>query len=252
MQSVRPVGAVRERESVEVVEVAVSSAAGGSGTLFANATDSTSVTLRNIGDWSFEFRVDAGNWTRLELRNSIEFQVSLATTSIRLRKCAFCNDGLAQLQIESLTGTYEVDGRVVDLGGDASGPVAFEDLTDAASVDLPTVNAPLAAALASVSGGGLSTFIATVSTDTTLGASHYTVLVDASAGNVVITLPTAASAFSGGIGKVFNVKKIDNSVNTVTVDGNGAETIDGAAAQVVTTRYSSMTLQSNGTFWSLT
>ncbi len=94
-----------------------------------------------------------------------------------------------------------------------------------------------------------ASYIASISTDTTLSAAHHTVLVDATAGNVVITLPTAASAFSGGIGRVYNVKKVDASANTVTVDGSGAETIDGAATQVLTDQYQSMTIQSNGTSW---
>lgn len=96
---------------------------------------------------------------------------------------------------------------------------------------------------------GLLAYITSVTADTTLGALHYTVLVDATAGDVVITLPTAASAFSGGVGRVYNVKKTDVSVNTVTVDGDAAETIDGAATQVLTDQYQAMTIQSDGTSW---
>jgi predicted RecA/RadA family phage recombinase len=99
---------------------------------------------------------------------------------------------------------------------------------------------------------GVLTYITSVAIDTTLGATHYTVLVDATAGAVVITLPTAASALAGGIGRVYNVKKTDVSANTVTVDGNASETIDGATTQVLTAQYQSMTIQSNGTTWSLT
>jgi hypothetical protein len=98
----------------------------------------------------------------------------------------------------------------------------------------------------------LSPKIATVTEDTTLSAAHYTVLVDATDDDVVIALPSAASAFHGGVGRVYNVKKVDASANTVTVDGNAAETIDGAATQVMTAQYQSMTIQSNGTGWSLT
>jgi hypothetical protein len=39
-----------------------------------------------------------------------------------------------------------------------------------------------------------------------------------------MTLPTAASS----TGKVFYIKKIDSSANSVIIDGAGAETIDGA------------------------
>jgi hypothetical protein len=92
-------------------------------------------------------------------------------------------------------------------------------------------------------------FITTVTADTTLDADDYSVLVDATADDTVITLPPAASALSGGIGRVYNIKKTDATDNTVTIDGNGAETIDGAATQVLTAQYQSVTIQSTGTSW---
>lgn len=75
--------------------------------------------------------------------------------------------------------------------------------------------------------------------------SDYTILVDATAGNTTINLP-AASTVSGYI---LVVKKIDLSANTVTLDANGAETIDGAATRVLSYQYSAITVQSNGTNW---
>lgn len=93
--------------------------------------------------------------------------------------------------------------------------------------------------------------IATIESDTTLNDTHYTVLVDASDDDVVVALPAAASAFADGMGRVYNIKKVDASANTVTVDGNAAETIDGEAAQVLSDQYQSMTIQSNGSSWSV-
>lgn len=89
--------------------------------------------------------------------------------------------------------------------------------------------------------------IATVTANTTLTSAHYTVLVDATGGNRTITLPAAA----GATGRVYNVKKIDVSVNTVTLDGNGAEPIDADPTLVLTVQWQSVTIQSNGTGWSL-
>ena len=109
-----------------------------------------------------------------------------------------------------------------------------------------------AAAGAAAAAGGLLSYITSVAVDTTLSAAHYTVLVDATAGAVVIALPTAVSALAAGVGRVYNVKKTDASANTVTVDGSGAETIDGAGTQVMTAQNQSMTIQSNGTGWVLT
>lgn len=51
-------------------------------------------------------------------------------------------------------------------------------------------------------------------------------------GNMTINLPKAI-----GNGRLVTVKKIDASANTVTVDGSGAETIDGAATKVLTVQW---------------
>ncbi len=55
---------------------------------------------------------------------------------------------------------------------------------------------------------------------------------DATAGNITVNLPAAT-----GLGRLVTVKKIDSSANTVTVDGDGTETIDGATTYVLTTQY---------------
>jgi hypothetical protein len=62
-----------------------------------------------------------------------------------------------------------------------------------------------------------------------------------------ITLPTA----SANTGRVVVVKKVDDGTGTVTVDGEGAETIDGAATIVINAQYGSATLYCNGTSWNL-
>lgn len=72
-----------------------------------------------------------------------------------------------------------------------------------------------------------------------------TILVDATSGAVTITLPAAASHS----GRIYTVKKIDSSANAVTVDGNAAETIDGAATDLLTEQWEALTIQCNGTAW---
>lgn len=92
--------------------------------------------------------------------------------------------------------------------------------------------------------------IETVTGNTTLDSTHSTLLVNAS-GNVTVTLPTAASAYNNtdGIGRIHEVKKIDADADTVTVDGDGAELIDGAATAVLTVQWETISVQSNGTSW---
>lgn len=82
-------------------------------------------------------------------------------------------------------------------------------------------------------------------TPVTLDETHRTALVDATGGARVVNLPTAASARY----RVYTVKKTDASVNTVTIDGSGAETIDGVATVVLTLQWERVTIQSNGTAW---
>jgi len=101
-------------------------------------------------------------------------------------------------------------------------------------------------AVAPVALGSSIPVVATVTVSTTLDVSHEIVLVDATAGNITITLPTAI-----GVEKIYKVKKIDSSANTVTIDGNGAETIDGAATQVIYDQNYHLSLVSNQTNWSI-
>lgn len=67
----------------------------------------------------------------------------------------------------------------------------------------------------------------------------HTILVDATAAAVTVTLPKAEK------GRVFVVKKIDSSVNAVTVDGFASETLDGATTTTLTVRYASAQIQGN-------
>jgi len=89
-----------------------------------------------------------------------------------------------------------------------------------------------------------SQVVHTVTANTGLTADYDVVLVDASADHLVISLPAAASS----IYKRYTVKKVDATVNTVTVNGAGA-TIDGAATQVLSTPYQRVTVVCDGTAW---
>jgi hypothetical protein len=75
-------------------------------------------------------------------------------------------------------------------------------------------------------------------------ASH--VNVDATAGAVTITLPTAV----GITGRRYMVRKSDSSANAVVVDGDGSETINGATTYSLTSQYQPLTIiESNGAGW---
>ena len=92
--------------------------------------------------------------------------------------------------------------------------------------------------------GSVSMPIRSITANYTAASGDYTILVDASSNNVTVTLPAAA----GCAGRIYVIKAIDVS-NTITIDGNGAETIDGAVTKTLATQYYSMTIQSNGSGW---
>lgn len=106
--------------------------------------------------------------------------------------------------------------------------------------------------------------IKTVYADYNTLVTDSTILVDASAGrNVTINVnfllteylqnwvnftfgTTNLTVFQT---KILNIKKIDSSANTVTIDPDGSATIDGSATKTLTTQYESIMIQWDGTNW---
>lgn len=87
----------------------------------------------------------------------------------------------------------------------------------------------------------LALSLATKTADYTL-AAETVILVS---GVTTLTLPPAA----GCTGRVYIIKKTD-ATNTLTIDPNGSETIDGSATSITsTTQWETWRLYSNGTAW---
>ena len=80
----------------------------------------------------------------------------------------------------------------------------------------------------------------------TASSSNDVVLCNCTGGAITVNLPAAATA---GSGKVLRVKKTDSSANAVTVEGNGAETLDGALNVSLAVQYQAVTLISDGSNW---
>lgn len=84
-------------------------------------------------------------------------------------------------------------------------------------------------------------------TDTVISSDrNKTILADATGAAFTITLPTAASAGDGF--KVAFVKA-DASGNAITIDGNGAETINGQANYTLSGQGEAVFLVTDGTAW---
>jgi hypothetical protein len=92
--------------------------------------------------------------------------------------------------------------------------------------------------------GGISAGLVAKSGDYLATINDYVITVDATGGSKTITLPAAA----GAINKIFIIKKM-NAANTVTIDGDASETIDGATTVGITTQYESLMIQSDGSNW---
>jgi hypothetical protein len=143
-----------------------------------------------------------------------------------------------------------VEGTVIinDLGADVDFRVEGDTATHLLFIDASTDNIGINQSTPTSRlhiAGSIAKAIASVSTNTTLDATHHTVLVDASGGARTITLPAAANAS----GRVYVIKKIDSSGNNVTIDADSSETIDDATTQIIGIQFESLTIQSDGTEW---
>jgi hypothetical protein len=85
--------------------------------------------------------------------------------------------------------------------------------------------------------------VQTYSVNTTLTNANSVVLVNASGGSRTMTLPTPTT----NRGKIFNIKKIDSSLNTVILAAPMGVTIDGSATRTLSNQYDSIMAVSNGT-----
>lgn len=85
----------------------------------------------------------------------------------------------------------------------------------------------------------------TKTTTATLVSTEMVVLADATGAAFTITLPPA----SGNSGKRYFIKKIDSSVNAVTVDGDGSETIDGDTTLVLSLEDEVIEIVGDGSNW---
>ena len=135
------------------------------------------------------------------------------------------------------------DGRIVEQSGTPSlqhqkdwqalvaAVEGLDTTTDALQTAIALVNAAFARRSVTATGN--------------LTATDYLVLADATSGAITLTLPAVASAN----GAYIIVKKVDVSANAVTIDGNGAETIDGATTKALTAQYDAVTVACDGSQW---
>ena len=87
--------------------------------------------------------------------------------------------------------------------------------------------------------------VKTISASTTIDKLHDHVRVDATVGDVAVTLPDATRF----VGRRFTIKKIDVSTHAVTIQGQSGQTIDAAASKSTTIPWTVFRLYSTGNNW---
>lgn len=95
------------------------------------------------------------------------------------------------------------------------------------------------------SAGAIATPYAAKTAAYTLTATDSVIAADATGGAFTLTLPTAV----GITGREYKIMRTNSGANAVTIDGNGAETINGAATYSLSAQWQGVTLVSTGAAW---
>ncbi len=90
--------------------------------------------------------------------------------------------------------------------------------------------------------GSLAAKIATVTASYTMTASDFAILANATSAALTVTLPPAKTAS----GMIVHIKKIDSSLNVVTVKAAGTDKIEGSGSKSLGKIYKSLMLISDG------
>ena len=163
----------------------------------------------------------------------------VTATAAELNKLDGVTTTTAELNVidgdTSATSTTLVDAdRVVVNDNGTMKQVAMTDV-------MTYVNANVSA------GGGSSYTYSAVTAATVTGAAWYHYSVDTSSNAVTINLPALSGLTDGDEIRV----KVRDATNTVTIDGNSSETIDGSTTITLNTLYQSVTLVAGSAEWEI-
>jgi hypothetical protein len=104
--------------------------------------------------------------------------------------------------------------------------------------------AQLETRVALIEAGGFAIPLIRVTTSYTVKNTDGTIIADATLNPLSVVMPLAPSP----AGRTFHIKKIDSTVNAITVLGNG-RTIDDVTSFTLKTQYECVTVQWDGTEW---
>jgi len=223
-----------------VDNISIDLGAGSDVTTFFDGTDWI-FDSRVVGTGDYEFRGgDVRIDRRLEHTGDINTWIGFATDQID-----FNAGGIAMLRLdEAAVDIVTINPNGVDLDfrvqGDTDSDLFFLD----AGLDMIGFSTAAPTSLVDIQ-GSFSLKLDAFTSNTTLDATHSTVTGDATSASFTFTLPTAV----GIKGRIYRAKKIDSTGNTVTLDGNGTETIDGGLTLVLAIQYDVAAVQSDGANW---
>lgn len=89
--------------------------------------------------------------------------------------------------------------------------------------------------------------IKTSTSNVSASITDYVICVNTFSANVTVTLPTAI----GNQGKVYIIKKIDSSSNSVSVVTTSSQTIDDETSQLINGQYDAMQVVSDNSNWNI-
>ena len=92
---------------------------------------------------------------------------------------------------------------------------------------------------------GLIGGITTKTGSYTATTDDYVIICDAGLNSFIVNLPAASS----NTGRIYYVKKVDSSQNTITINPEGAGEVDNGATAVITTQFEAVTVTSDGSNW---
>jgi Cu/Ag efflux protein CusF len=187
--------------------------------------------------------------------------INATTVDVTIVGCTFADDGTAPRAIDIATGAFRISivgcgfeffsTEAIQVGGarvmvvGCTGCKVVETATAAINRYANNDGFDPGSIIAPASLIEDENVIGPIGVDTTLDEFERTVQVTAAAANRTITLPPALGARF----RKYIIKKMDATANTVTIDADGAETIDGALTYVLSVQYQAIEIQSDGTSW---
>lgn len=137
---------------------------------------------------------------------------------------------------------------VLDTGVSGTAIKDEDDMVSDSATHLATqqsIKAYVDTEIAGVSATGSDYLAAVADYTVTDGDQVRTVGMTTGATDRTVTLPTAAD----NTNRIITAKKVDSGAGTLTIDGEGAETIDGSTTRIIASQYAAVTVQSDGTSW---